>query len=119
MDTPEFSYVMHDRLTKPDEATGKQYQQLHTHIILPGTVPSLDRSREPFYNRSSSGHVKLLKSISDEKFSAALDTLVGPSWHDLRPEEPKVTASLDIPRDEPLSLAEGSIRTRPLADAQA
>lgn len=100
LDTPEFSYVLHDRLTKPDETTGERLHQLHTHIILPGTVPQLDGPRVPFYNRSSNGHVKLLKSISDEKFASALDSMVGPSWRDLRPEEPKVAPSLDIEMDE-------------------
>lgn len=101
VDTPEFSYVLHDRLTKPDEVTGERLHQLHTHVILPGTVPALDWPRVPFYNRSSNGHVNLLKSISDEKFAAALDTLVGPTWRELRPEVPKTVPSLDITMDEP------------------
>lgn|GEM_PF-1173240 len=54
----------------------------------------------PFYNRASNGHVKLLKSLSDEKFATALDTLVGPAWRELRPETPKVAPSLDIVMDE-------------------
>jgi len=109
MDRPEFSYVMHDRLTKADEKTGEQLHQLHTHVVLPGTVSKLDGPRVPFYNRASNGHVQMLKSISDEKFASALDRLVGPSWHDLRPEAPKVTPSLDIVMDEapPLPAAEG------------
>ena len=101
MDTPEFSYVLHDRFTKPDQTTGERLHQLHTHVILPGTVPQLDGPRMPFYNRSSKGHVKLLKSISDEKFAHALDSAIGPDWRELRPEAPKVTPSLDIVMDEP------------------
>ena len=109
MDTPEFSYVMHDRLTKPNENTGERLHQLHTHVILPGTVPVLDGPRVPFYNRASNGHVKLLKSLSDEKFATALDMLVGPIWRELRPETPKVVPSLDIVMNEtpPLPPAEG------------
>jgi hypothetical protein len=105
MDIPEFSYVMHDRLTKADEATGERLHQLHTHVILPGTVAALDGPRVPFYNRSSNGHIKLLKSLSDEKFSAALDRLIGPTWRELRPEEPKVAPSLDIVMDDTAALA--------------
>lgn len=109
LDTPEFSYVLHDRLTKPDEATGERLHQLHTHIILPGTVPQMDGPRVPFYNRSSNGHVKLLKSISDEKFARALDNTIGPGWRELRPEAPKVAPSLDIEIENtpPLAAAEG------------
>jgi len=109
MDTPEFSYVLHDRLTKPDKATGERLHQLHTHVILPGTVPQLDGPRLPFYNRSSNGHVKLLKTISDEKFAHALDSVIGPGWRDLRPEDPKVAPSLDIVMEEPppLNTTEG------------
>lgn len=105
MDTPEFSYVVHDRLTKPDQMAGEPVHQLHTHIILPGTVPLPDGSRIPFYNRSANGHIALLKRISDETFASALDGIVGPGWRDLRPEAPKVAPALDIALDEPASLA--------------
>jgi hypothetical protein len=105
MDTPEFSYVLHDRLTKPDKLTGEAMHQLHTHIILPGTVPMPDGSRSPFYNRSTNGHIALLKHVSDETFASALDRIVGPSWRDLRPETPKVAPALAIALDEPPSLA--------------
>ncbi|MEP7288637.1 MAG: hypothetical protein ABI947_23025 [Chloroflexota bacterium] len=109
MDTPEFSYVLHDRLTKPDATTGERWHQFHTHVILPGTVPQLDGPRVPFYNRSSHGHVKLLKNISDEKFAHALDSAIGPHWRDLRPEEPKVAPALDMVMEEtpPPAPAEG------------
>lgn len=108
-DVPEYSYVLHDRLTTPDETTGERLHQLHTHIILPGTVSTLDGSRLPFYNRSSKGDVTLLKTISDERLAHTLDSIVGPVWRELRPEAPKVAASLEIATDDgsPLAPAEG------------
>jgi hypothetical protein len=41
--TPPYSYVVHDRLTKEGE------QQLRTHIILPGLAPTVE-GWEPIYN---------------------------------------------------------------------
>ncbi len=93
MDIPEYSYVLHDRLTKPDEPSGEGQQQLHTHIVLPATVPTIEGAREPFYNRSNKGHFQMLRNISTEKFSTALDELVGPQWRELR-LEPEVTETL-------------------------
>ncbi len=108
VDVPAYSYVVHDRLTKPDEKTGERLQQLHSHIVLPGTVPSFVGTREPFYNRANKGHIALLQEIATECFSVELDRLVGPEWRELRPElappplEPEI---IDLPAIP--TLAEG------------
>lgn len=96
LDAPEFAYVLHNRLTKPDSETGERRPQPHTHVVLPGTVEMEDGTRVPFYNRASNGHVKLLKSITDDKFATALDQTIGTAWRELRPETHKVAPSLDI-----------------------
>lgn len=101
LDAPYYAYVLHNRLTKLDAETGEQLHQPHTHIILPGTVETADGARVPFYNRASNGHVKLLKSIADDKFGTVLDEIVGPSWRDLRPKTHQVAPSLDIVHSTP------------------
>ena len=85
---PEFSYVMHDRLTNAEDGEG--LQQLHTHIILPGTVPMPDGNRKPFYNRTSLGHLDLLRSTSTEQMTLMLDKQIGLSWRQCRPEDEPV-----------------------------
>jgi len=71
---PEYSYILHDRQTD-DEGM----QQLHTHVVLPGTTPSI-AERLPVYNNKSQGHDKLFREIATQHFSDILDELVGPDW---------------------------------------
>ncbi len=91
-DVPEYSYVLHDRMTN-DQST--PISQLHTHVVLPGTVPTVEGAREPFYNRANKGHLDLLRTISAQKLEAALDYHVGPTWRALR-------SDLDTPAAEPV-----------------
>jgi hypothetical protein len=83
VDVPEFCYVLHDRLTDPQENHREPLPQLHAHVVLPGSVPTVDGSRDPFYNRAGQGHLDLLRDISTERFEAALDYYVGPDWRRL------------------------------------
>ena len=64
-DVPPYSYVIHDR----DTVTGKQ--QLHTHIVLPGTVETLTGNKA-FYNNRRDGHVDLFNRLSEEIFEHEL-----------------------------------------------
>lgn len=80
-DVPEFSYVLHDR------STGAGQQQLHTHIILPATVPEITGGRTAFDNRANKGHLALLQEIADQHLSHSLDRAIGPDWRQLRPTE--------------------------------
>ncbi len=105
VDNPEYSYVLHDRLSKAESSEGEALHQIHTHIILPGTVPTIEGQREAFFNRSNKGHIQLLRDIATERFATELDRCVGPEWHALRPEieapplvEPELT---DLPPIEP------------------
>lgn len=79
LDVPAYSYVLHDR----DTAEGQQ--QLHTHVVLPGTVETL-LGRESFFNNKKEGHVDLFNRIADAQFAVALDQAIGPDWRALRPE---------------------------------
>ncbi|MHB8626806.1 MAG: hypothetical protein ACYDBJ_07165 [Aggregatilineales bacterium] len=86
VDNPEYSIVLHDRMTNDDGSGSTPKHQIHTHVVLPGTVPTVEGQRLAFYNRSNKGHVQLLRDIATEHFAAELDRLVGPEWHALRPE---------------------------------
>lgn len=87
--TPPYSFVVHDRLTK------EGLQQLHTHVILPGLAPTVG-GWEPIYNHKRQGHDKLFNQVARDEFKAALDRTLGREWRRLR-EEPQVTQ--DIPQD--------------------
>jgi nucleoid DNA-binding protein len=50
-DVPEYSYVVHDSLTQPDEQ-GEVLQHLHAHVVLPGTAPLPGADRAAVYNFS-------------------------------------------------------------------
>ncbi len=81
--TPPYSYVLHDRLTKEGE------QQLHTHVILPGLAPTV-AGWEPLYNQHSARATsELFNDIAREEFEQALDRTIGPEWRRLR-EEPEI-----------------------------
>jgi hypothetical protein len=87
-DVPEYSYVLHDRLTQPEDGT-EPMQQLHTHIVLPGTAPLPGSDRAAVYNNKERGHDSLFREIASRHFSEALDRTVGPEWQRLR-EEPEI-----------------------------
>jgi hypothetical protein len=84
---PEYSYILHDRQTDEE---GKQ--QLHTHVILPGTAPSV-AERLPVYNNKERGHDALFRDIATRHFEAALDIIMGPEWrlHHKREQEAEIT----------------------------
>jgi hypothetical protein len=88
--TPPYSYVVHDRLTKEGE------QQLHTHIILPGLAPTVE-GWEPIYNHQRKGHEQLFNDIAHDEFEAALDRTIDPEWRRVI-EEPGIEGQ-DIPED--------------------
>ncbi|MCB9451492.1 MAG: hypothetical protein H6672_08630 [Anaerolineaceae bacterium] len=88
-DVPEYSYVLHDRLTEPDDGS-EPLQQLHTHVVLPGTAPLPGVDRAPVYNNKERGHDALFRDIASRHFGAALDRIVGPEWQRLREEAPEI-----------------------------
>lgn len=65
---PSYSYVIHDR----DASTGQQ--QLHTHVVLLGTVQALSGDR-PFYNNRKDGHIDLFNQLSEAVFKRELSEL--------------------------------------------
>jgi hypothetical protein len=85
-DLPEYSYVLHDRLTEPKEENDVPMQQLHTHVVLPGTAPTV-AERLPVYNNKERGHDALFRDIATRHFEAALDEIVGPEWRNHREQE--------------------------------
>ena len=97
-EVPEYSFTVHNRLTTAAEGGQAGLQHLHTHVILPGTVPTLE-SRQAFYNNKEKGHDQLIREIASRHFEAALDELVGPAWRRLREEpapQPELPDSDDI-----------------------
>ena len=86
-DVPEYSYLLHDRLTDPDDGE-EALQQLHTHVVLPGTAPLPGTDRQAVYNNKERGHDKLFREIAGRHFSAALDEIVGVEWRRLREDDP-------------------------------
>ena len=95
VEVPEYSYVLHDRLTNGD-ADGERKQQLHTHVVLPGTVPVVEGGREPFYNRSRKGHIDQLRQIVNTKFEMELDKSIGPDWRQWRPPDVTIQEQMTI-----------------------
>jgi len=78
--TPPYSYLIHDRLTKEGD------QQLHAHVVLPGLAPTIE-GWEAIYNHKQKGHERLFNTIAHDEFEAALDQAIGLEWHRLV-EEP-------------------------------
>src|SRR5262249_32119036 len=60
VEVPEYAYALHERLTNK----GEGIQQLHPHVLLPGTVPVLEGGREPLYIRQRQGHLQQLQRIT-------------------------------------------------------
>ena len=69
-------------------------QHLHTHVVLPGTAPSL-AEREPVYNNKERGHDALFRDVASRHFEALLDDVVGPEWR-LQREELEQEQSQEI-----------------------
>jgi hypothetical protein len=89
LDIPEYSFVLHDRLTSEQDDGSPGMQQLHTHVFMPGTTPTLE-GRQAVYNNKDKGHDKLFHQVAAEHFEAALDVAVGPEWRRFR-QEPEIT----------------------------
>ena len=87
-EVPEYSYVLHDRLTQPEDGS-EPLQQLHTHVVLPGTAPLAGTDRQAVYNNKEKGHDALFREIASKHFTDALDRLIAPHWRRLR-EEPAI-----------------------------
>jgi hypothetical protein len=97
LDVPEYSYVMHCASTKPKDGEPSR-DHLHTHVILPGTVPSA-AERLPMYNNSTRGHDRLFREIASRHFAELLDMQIGPEWRRLR-EEPARDPDAPIDLDD-------------------
>ncbi|MEO0562226.1 MAG: hypothetical protein AAF125_08930, partial [Chloroflexota bacterium] len=79
-DLPVYSYILHDRQTDEDGM-----QQLHTHVVLPGTAPTV-AERMPVYNNKERGHDRLFREVATHHFESMLDKVVGPDWRRHREE---------------------------------
>jgi hypothetical protein len=97
-EVPEYSYVLHDRLTKPEDDS-EPLQQLHTHVVLPGTAPLAGTDRQAVYNNKEKGHDALFREIASKHFTEALDRLIDPNWRRLREEEQKLEPEQPAPDD--------------------
>jgi hypothetical protein len=73
-------------------------QQLHTHVVLPGTTPLDGVDRTATYNNKERGHDALFREIASRHFSAALDRIVGPEWQLLR-EVPEIKPEQPAPNE--------------------
>lgn len=87
-DLPEYSYVLHDRLTDPKDDE-MPMQHLHTHVVLAGTAPSV-AERLPIYNNKERGHDALFRDIATRHFEATLDEIVGAEWRLQRDQEDEI-----------------------------
>jgi hypothetical protein len=92
---PEYSFILHDRETASEDGDDPM-QQLHTHVVLPGTAPLPGFDREAVYNNKERGHDVLFREIASRHFSEALDRIVGPEWTQLRQEEPEMPDADDF-----------------------
>lgn len=95
---PEYSYILHDREAKMEDE-GETMQQLHTHVVLPGTAPLNGVDRAALYNNKERGHDVLFREIASRHFSEALDRIVGPDWQRLREDEPEIEPEQPAPDD--------------------
>ncbi len=92
LETPEYSYVLHDRQTENENGEGMQH--LHTHVVLAGTCPSIDGERVAVYNNKEKGHDRLFREIGTRHFEEMLDAR-GIDWRRLREPEPEPEIDLD------------------------
>lgn len=86
---PEYSFILHDRETESKDGS-EPMQQLHTHVVLPGTAPLPGSDRAAVYNNKERGHDVLFREIASRHFSEALDRIVGPDWQRLREAESEI-----------------------------
>jgi hypothetical protein len=86
---PEYSFILHDREAKMEDGS-ETMQQLHTHVVLPGTAPLPGSDRGAVYNNKEKGHDALFREIASRHFSEALDRIAGLGWQRLREEEPAI-----------------------------
>lgn len=86
---PEYSFILHDREAKMEDGS-EIMQQLHTHVVLPGTAPLPGSDRGAVYNNKEKGHDALFREIASRHFSEFLDRIVGSEWQRLREEEPEI-----------------------------
>lgn len=93
-DLPEYSYVLHDRLTEPKDDDEIPMQHLHTHVVLAGTTPSV-AERLPVYNNKERGHDVLFRTIATRHFEEMLDEIVGVEWRLQREPEPETAITPD------------------------
>src|SRR5690606_20831603 len=91
---PEYSYVLHDRLTDTKEEGEEPMQHLHTHVVLPGTVSSI-AERLPVYNNKERGHDSLFRQVASRHFADMLEEAVGVEWRLQREEEPEITPDVN------------------------
>ena len=91
---PEYSYVLHDRLTDTKEDSDEPMQQLHTHVVLPGTVSST-AERLPVYNNKERGHDALFRQVASQHFAEMLDDVIGTEWRLQREEEPDIKPDIN------------------------
>lgn len=75
VDVPPYAYVTHDRATKGGA------QQLHTHVVLPGTAETFFGT-EPFYNNKR--QVNTFNEIATQQFEQLLDREIGRDWRNMR-----------------------------------
>jgi hypothetical protein len=77
----EYSYVLHHRLTDDPQVPG--LHDLHTHIVLPGTVYDEEHGqRVPlFFSRNRKvNHIDLLHDVTEQMMVAQMERYVGPEW---------------------------------------
>jgi len=71
---PTYSYVVHDRST-----TEEGLQQLHSHVILPGTAETV-AGRERFDNNPN--NLREFNTLVEDVFELHMDRQLGRGWRD-------------------------------------
>lgn len=68
-----YSFVVHNKDTQAGML------QLHTHVVLPGTVETVG-GREGVVNFASQGHLTQFNQLVERTFETHLDTCIGRGW---------------------------------------
>ncbi len=100
LNTPEFSYVLHDRDTDDDYGM----QMLHTHVFVAGTIENTIGERQSHRvdrqqvctDRGGLNREDNLHHIARQEFETLLDRTIGQDWRLLREAELEQDVSLDI-----------------------
>jgi hypothetical protein len=104
LNTPEFSYVLHDRDTD-DDGSRFGMQMLHTHVFVAGTIENSIGERESHRvdrqqvctDRGGLNREDNLHHIARHEFETLLDRTIGREWRLLRETElEQQDISLDI-----------------------